>query len=388
MRLALASIALAACGGREHAAAVPAGRPAIQLVGCQPATPAPVVAADSAAVAAEVTELGKGGGWGTLEVRPRDEAGAPPRPPADGAPWTPFAIETAPPIATATTVAHATEAAIRARIATLDACFTAPSPVGSIRAMLEIDAAGSLTAARVGGLGDRGGEDCLSRALDGLHVVMPTTEPVEVACDLARGEAKPWRVATDAGYDAIEVTQARVRHGATTLALTASEPAPLPSGPTYLVVVDPQATGSLIEVATSWAFEGDTTLVALRAPSGPPLLIGAARTMYSSGDTFEDVAALRATLTVSAKMVSSCVRTSVQVAPLADPKAAGDLVMALAATCRRVRCASTLRVALDGDALARDLAEVMAAARRAGFERVLIGGSPGCDRPSVDDETP
>ena len=387
MKLALASIALAACGGREPGVAVPGGRPAVQLVRCQPATPAPVIAARTTVGQLGTPPAPRASAWGMLGAT-SDGPRTGPAPVPSSRPWTPFAIETAPPIATATTVAHATEAAIRARLATLDACFTAPSPVGSIRAMLEIDAAGALTAARVGGLGDRGGEACLARALDGLTVVMPTTEPVEVACDLARGEARPWRVATDAGYDLIEVTPTQVRHGTTTLELTASEPAPLPSGPTYLVVADPAATGALLEVAASWAFEGDTTLVALRAPSGSPLLIGAARTTYSSGETFEDVAAIRATLTVSAKLVSACVHTSVHVASLADPKAVGDLVMAAATRCRRVRCASTLRVAFDGDALARDVAEVMAAARRAGFDRVLLGGPPGCDTPSIEDETP
>jgi hypothetical protein len=60
--------------------------------------------------------------------------------------------------------------------------------------MLEINVSGELGDVRTGGLGDARGEGCVTRALGGLRVVTPVEEHVEIACDLARGDAQPWRV--------------------------------------------------------------------------------------------------------------------------------------------------------------------------------------------------
>lgn len=352
----------------------------MQVVRCGPATPAPVIVAASTRDGESPPKV-VGGGWGMALQEERST------PPTGARSWTPYAIETAPPTATATTVAHAVEAALRTRRVRLDACFTAAAPVGSLRAMLEIDASGALTATRVGGLGDRGGEDCIARALDGLTVVMPKAEAAEIACDLARGEARPWRVAAEAGYDLIEVSRGHVRHGATTLGLAALDPEPLPSGPTYLIVADPDAEGALLELAIDWAFEGDSILVAMRAPEGPPLLVGVARTTYSTGDNFDEEGSATPTVTVTGKMMHTCVRAPGPEAPIAQPKRVEGALSALATQCRDLACDQTLGVAFDGTATARDVADVVAASRRAGFERVLIGGAPGCAShlPTIDE---
>ncbi len=293
-------------------------------------------------------------------------------------PWTPFALDRSPPLDTAPTIARATEGPLRARMAAIGACFPGLAPTGSLRAMLELDAGGSLIAARVGGLGDEPIERCVASALEGLRVMTPAADSVEVACDLSRGDARPWRVAPAAGYEVIEASRTQLVHGTEVIALGASEPPPLPAGATYLVLADADAPGTLIELALAWAAEGDATLIASRDGPRPPALIGMGRSEASVGDDYDDAAAVRATLALGATTLTACVHRTIQTAGVADVAAIGGLLTRVAMKCRKIGCASTLRVAIDGGAVARDLLEVMAAARRAGFERVLIGGLPGC----------
>lgn len=413
MRFVLAIVAVAAaCGGHEVSPSGPAPRPSVRLVRCQPATPPPVIVSEAASDAVFGTleahprswigdrpRSAGGAGWG--EHAPNVEIGTPTSSggevdgaviarvlgahlPALGEPWTPFALDSSPPLDTAPTIARATEGALRARMAAIEACFTGPAPTGSLRAMLELDAGGGLTEARVGGLGDRTSEACVAKALDGMHVVTPTADAAEVACDLSRGDAQPWRIAPDAGYQAIAVSRTRLVHGTEVVEPGATEPDPLPAGATYLVVADADAPGTMIELALSWAAEGDATLIALRDGARAPALIGAGRSMYSVGDDYDDADAVRATLEVGAKTLTACVHSTTQGARLGDPAAIGSLLSRVAARCRKIGCAATLGVAVDGAAVAHDLVEVMAAARRAGFERVLIGGFPGCRGPRPD----
>ncbi|HEY6176265.1 MAG TPA: hypothetical protein VIX73_17540, partial [Kofleriaceae bacterium] len=63
--------------------------------------------------------------------------------------------------------------------------------------------------------------------------------------------------------------------------------------------------------------------------------------------------------------------------------AVDGLARKVAARCRGVRCSASLGVAIDADATASQLLDVAGAARRAGFERVLLGSYSGCAAPKL-----
>lgn len=309
---------------------------------------------------------------GTIAI-PKEKA-----PVADVSPWTPFARDSAPASVAAGGAARATEAAIRGRLEAIDKCFTGPTPAGSLRVMLEIDLVGELGTIRTGGLGDASGEACVTKALAGIRVVTPSQEHVEVACDLSRGDAQPWRLATTAGYGVIEAERAKLRHGEHTLVAGASDPDPLPVN-TYVVLVQPDTPGAMLQLALTWANDADAVLIALQDRKASPLFLGMGHTSVTHGGDAEDTEAVRPALRLDAKTVTGCVSRGVHRAKLADPREVGSLVQRLAEKCRALKCAPTLLVAIDRDAVARDLVEITGAARRAGFDRVLIGGSElGC----------
>jgi len=291
-------------------------------------------------------------------------------------PWTPFARTSASSPA-AVGAARVSEAAVRARVAEMEKCFSGPTPTGSIRVMLELDVMGELGAVRIGGLGDAAVEACLAGSLAGLHVVTPIPAAVEVACDVARGDAQPWRVTPSAGYEVIEAERATLRHGSDVLGPSASDPDPLPAE-TYVVLAQPDTPGSMLQLALLWAHEAETVVLALRDGARAPVFLGLGHTAVLEGD--EDLEVLRPALRVGAKTVIGCVSRGTHQAQLSDPAAVSGLVQRLAARCRALGCSPTLLVAIEHDAVARDLVEITGAARRAGFDRVLLGGSDlGCE---------
>jgi hypothetical protein len=295
--------------------------------------------------------------------------------PTDAEPWTPFA-HTGASTPAAAGAARVSEAAMRARLAAMEACFTGPTPTGSLRVMLDLDVMGELGTVRVGGLGDAAVEACLAGSLAGLHVVTPIPAAVEVACDVARGDAQPWRIAPTAGYDLIEADRARLHHGATVVIPGASDPEPLPSA-TYVIVAQPDTPGAMLQLALMWANDAETVMLALRDGRASPLFLGLGHTAVAQGD--DDLDVVRPALRVGAKMVTGCVGRGTHQAALSDPAGVGSLVQRLATRCRTLGCSPTLLVAIDSDAVARDLVEITGAARRAGFDRVLLGGSElGC----------
>jgi hypothetical protein len=305
-------------------------------------------------------------------------------------PWTPFAIEIAESLDSAPQIARSLEAALRTRGAAFDRCFASSTAIGSLRAMVELDAHGRVVASRVGGIGDRALESCVGAAFADISVSTPSADAVEVACDLSRGDALAWRVTPDAGYQVIDVTATKVTYKGETMVPGAVDPEPLPGGVTYLVVVDPAASGALIDRALMWAHEGDGTLIAMRAPSGPPVFLGAGRSIYSVVD---EVAGNAKTLTVvvGSKLVTTCERSprrrgiarTTSDAALSDPRAVSLLIGELATSCRNSACTGTLGIAIDKTTAARDLVEVVSAARRHGFDRVMLGS--GACRDAADD---
>ncbi len=289
--------------------------------------------------------------------------------------WRPFALD--PPTTPADTVARLTEAAVRGRLDRAAACFGRSAPGGSLRVLLAIDDQGGLASARAGGLGAPASERCVEQALAGLGVVSMVGDASEVACDFARGDAQPWRVAPAANYEVVTATRTELRHGAQTVTAGASPPEPLPDRQTYLVVAERETPGNLLALALAWVTDGDAAVIAVRDGERAPLYVGMGR--ISNVDGAEDPATgTHAALRLGARTLAACVGRARQQVSLGDASGVGSLVQRLATRCKRVRCAGTLTVAIDPDARALDLVEVSGAARRAGFDRVLIGDAGQC----------
>ncbi len=292
-------------------------------------------------------------------------------------PWTPFALDGSPALEKAPVMARAAESALKSQLDRLGACFHGFTPTGSIRAMLDLDDSGALRAARVGGLGDHEVEACLRRALVGLVVPSPALQPAELACDLSRGDAQRWRV-DPADYDVIRATRTGAIHGTESLSAGATEPDPLPGNKTYLVVLDADAPGTALELALAWAFEGDATLIARRDPKGgAPHVVGVGRSTFALGDTHDPPDAQDVSLELYGDVIAACVAGDADTVPLAD---VGKLAERLASACRKRTCAGTTTLAVEAGAAASAIPPVVDALRRAGFERVLIGGGLGCAR--------
>ena len=173
----------------------------------------------------------------------------------------------------------------------------------------------------------------------------------------------------------IEASRAKLRYGTQTLTADAVEPPPLADTRTFVVVAEPDTPGAMLDLALAWAAD-DVVVVALRDGSAAPLFLGIGRTGASLGASA--VEAVRPTLRVGTKTVTSCVDRSSQQTKLADAIAIGTLVQRAADKCKKLSCTGTLALALDADARIEDLVEVIGAARRAGFDRILIGGETGC----------
>jgi len=304
----------------------------------------------------------------------------------DGRAWAPFGTDPRPHGVGAPSVARAAEVGVRARIDKLAACFPPAGPTGSLRAVLELDGDGELVAARAGGMGDRTVEACVERGLAGLAVVTPVPDAVEIACDLARGDAQSWRVAPAGGYGVIEASRERLRYRDQAIELAALEPEPLLDPKTYLVVADLDTPGAMLALALAWANEGDGAVIAVRDGTRAPLYVGMGRVAVAEGAD-GGVGVQHAALQLGARTLTACVGRAVQRAKLGDASAVGALLRRVAERCKATRCGPILALGLDPDAVARDLVEVTGAARRAGFERVLIGGTVPCGRDDDEADT-
>lgn len=302
-----------------------------------------------------------------------DDDDATPEDPTEVLPWTPYAVETEP-VEEAPSIARAVEAAMRARVDAVEACFARRAATGSLRALMEVDAEGSPLKVRVGGIGDVAVEQCVAAALAEAHVMMPRDEAVEVTCDLARGDAQPWRVTPDAGYAVIEATRGELRHGTRTVKVGAAEPDELPAGKTYLVLADADTPGSVLSLAFAWASRSDATLVAMRRPGAAPLLLGRASLL----DPVDDLEDARVTLGVDATTLTACLGDAIHETPLADAREVGALIGRVAARCRELDCDPVVILGVADVARTQDLVEVIGSARRVGFPRVVLDAGVGC----------
>lgn len=285
------------------------------------------------------------------------------RPPAIG--WTPFAARRAlAPASVAAGTAPQLERILRTRGPALARCAARSTATGSLRAMIALDLPGAAIAVRAGGLGDAAVEACIEGALADIRVPGPLSAPVEIACDLARGDAQPWRVAPGRGLATLEVSAA---------------PAVTPDATSYLLVVGPDTRGPAFAAALERALTADSVQVALRTdPATAPRWLGAARTAIASAGPRRFGALASAAVTLLDGELRTCAGHHARSVRPTHPAAVASALSALAAHCRLTRCAATLQVAIAPGAYLRDLVELTAAARRAGFHRVLLGSLEPC----------
>ncbi len=307
---------------------------------------------------------------GTFAVPDPEDA-----PTVDPDPWTPFALDNRAITATAIGAARATEAALRTRVTAIDKCFANPASTGSLRILLDLDIAGELSSVRAGGIGDKDGEVCAAKSLAGLRVMTPAQEHVEISCDLSRGDAAPWRVSPAAGYQVIEIDARGLKHGAEVVVPGVSEPDPLPAD-TYVVVARPDTLGGMLQLALMWARDATAVMLAVGDGKAAPVFLGMGNAAPSEESDGE---ALRPAIRVGKHFATGCIGRATHKASVTSSVELGGLMQKLAARCRTLHCAPTLVIAIDSDAVAKDLLEVAGAARRGGFDRVLFGGAElGC----------
>ena len=291
--------------------------------------------------------------------------------------WTPFAVGAFAP-ERATTVARAAESALRGKASKLDACFTANAS-GSLRTLLGVQGDGNVAMIRAGGIGEDAVERCVEKELLGVKVVNPLGDATEITCDFARGDAQPWRVTPTASYGVISTSRKQMTFGKKSIAVGALEPDALPANATYLIVAEPDTPGSVLTNALAWASEGDASIVALRDGNRAPMYLGMGRVGH------DDALASRPMMMLGRGRVQACLGKQTRDGKLSE---AGQLAQRLASRCKSMRC-GTLVIGIDDLAVAKDLVEVTSAARRAGFDRVLIGGRVLCEKaPDLEDDEP
>ncbi len=306
-----------------------------------------------------------------LRFSPPPAVAAPP-PPAPPTGWTPYAVVRAPQPADPSTI-EAMQTEVRAHLAELDACFGAAR--GSVRAMISITADGHVQRARVGGLGVQAPEVCLERAIQKLAVTAPAA-PVELACDLVRGEPQPWRV-TRENYAVFEVDATRmVRPDG--IAHAFSDPGDLglwtgasPGG--FLVLATPDAPGSAIERTVVQASGGTLSIIAVTATGGPPVFVGVGPDVET---TIDGAGNLGIAVTKGVARVCTDGADPAQIARVVDPPGLDALIADGLAACRTPCTAASVSVV--GDYVGKDLVAVTAAARRAKLATIVSG--QGCPR--------
>lgn len=318
-RLLVFAVALAACKGERHDAPVPTTGSA----------PAPTGA--------------------RLQILGCTVADAPPTGVPASAAWTPYGGHVDAPVdrTTREQLGDAAQIAITPQLAALDACFGRRS--GSARALLLLDDRGEVEGLRAGGLGDAAIDQCIAQTL--AHVHVPTTRRVEVACDLERGNAQPWRLTTSA-YHVISVSSAEIRNERSTL-------------PSTLVLADPDAPIALVERALASAT--GSVILAVKAAGGPPVYVGPA-----AGGAPSELGIL-----VDHGVVRTCVRgaPSAGTARVIDPDALEQLL-----DITHVKCGASCVTAVGthgAGMIAKDLVAIYGAARRAHLH-LVIGGAGDC----------
>jgi hypothetical protein len=186
-------------------------------------------------------------------------------------------------------------------------------------------------------------------------------------------------VTPTASYGVISTSRKQMTFGKKSIAVGALEPDALPANATYLIVAEPDTPGSVLTNALAWASEGDASIVALRDGNRAPMYLGMGRVGH------DDALASRPMMMLGRGRVQACLGKQTRDGKLSE---AGQLAQRLASRCKSMRC-GTLVIGIDDLAVAKDLVEVTSAARRAGFDRVLLGGRVLCEKaPDLEDDEP
>lgn len=287
--------------------------------------------------------------------------------------WTPFATgELHAEPAVAQVIARAVSRALGERVPAIARCFADAN--GMVRVMIPVATHGLVGRPRVGGLGDIAIESCIADALAAMDVgAVP--QAAEIACDVVRDEPAPLRISVDAGYAVIEATAREVRFG------EVAHPIPpdrrLPELPeltltaSALIVADPDAPAAALELALWWAPAG-TTLVAVEAAGGAPVLLGmgaSRRRPQPRGD------AHRLELRTDRGRLRACVRGRAlpASASLLEPREVDRIVAAAIAACPP--CTRNIVIGTTGDFVAKDLVATTSAVYRGGHASLSIGGA-------------
>jgi hypothetical protein len=145
----------------------------------------------------------------------------------------------------------------------------------------------------------------------------------------------------------------------------------------------------MLELALTWAYDGDATLIALRRDGGAPVFVGMGRSTYALGEAHDPPGAADVAIELHRERLQGCVRgANVAAAPLGDSHQLAVAWAELAARCRQAPCVGTVTIAIDADVAAGVLVDVLDAGRRAGFERTLIAAGLGCPGTQSDPATP
>jgi len=211
---------------------------------------------------------------------------------------------------------------------------------GNLRAIVRVGTAGAITEAHAGGFGDAIAETCIERELRKVTIAPPAHE-VEVACDFVRGTPAPWRVSVDGGYS------------------------PSGAGRTNLVVVEPSTSAREIAALLAKVAGGAATVIAMHVDDGPPLFVAATRHAGVVADPARPlVVDAREPLRVCGGNLSE---------PRSAPFAEASTLFAQAAkTCTHAPRPTQVTITL-AERTGDELASLVAAARRAGFERIRLG---------------
>jgi hypothetical protein len=302
-------------------------------------------------------------------------------------PWMPFAQRLAfeaAPREVPGRLARAVEGALRAQLPAMASCLAGSGAAGSLRLQLALGSRVGASDVRVGGLGDAVIEACVENAAATARWELIDLDLLHVACDLARGDAQPWRLTPARHADAVvDVSRGRVVRGAQTLAagVQLGEVSELDGDQPYLVIADPDVSGAQLSLGLYWAREAEAVIVGVRPARGQaPIYVGTGATATSVPEDFDDEAPLP-TLALGERHVAACLQQWRADAPLADGRAVDDAARQLAARCRSQPCMKALVIELRDGAVAGELPGLAAAARRAGLpDPIVIPATTGSDQ--------
>lgn len=327
---------------------------ALALVGCQRTEPPPPTVASGSAPPEITTAIV--GCAPAAELPGRIGSASP-------AGWFPYALRGETPGAIASPLAQQANLALTEKLPDLDLCLTGKTGSLSIMLMLDADGGGAIEA-RVGGIGDRGAEQCVAKIAAALALPRPD-KPAEIECVLGAKANGPYRVTRDGGYRVVELTA----DGVTLDNKPVDLKMPAPALETALVIALPDADGDRLSKVLGWLAAAPAVLVAVTADGGPPVYVAMAD---RRGDRPGDK---QLSVDVVDEQLRACAGAHQGAASLLEPKRVDDVLRAAVAACGGDACPERVEVGVGGKHLAKQLVGATSGVRRAGHDPVLVIGS-------------